>query len=255
MQLGIVTYSIGKDWDLDTLIANCEETGFDGVELRTTHAHGVEVELSAAERAAVRKRFDDSKVEIVGLGSAFEYDAIDPGELKQHIEGTKEYIRLAHDLGVSGIKVRPNKIHVDEGVEIETTLAQIGVSLAECGEFARDLGVQIRLEVHGRTTSDPVNIRKIMDYADHDNVFVCWNSNMTDLADGSIDGNFASLQEYIRLVHITELWNEYPWRRLFELLRQSGYSGFCLAEIPASADAVRLMRYYRALWRALAGNQ
>ena len=254
MKLGIVTYNIGKDWDLDTLIANCEETGFDGVELRTTHAHGVEVELSAAERAAVRKRFDDSKVEIVGLGSAFEYDAIDPEELKQHIEGTKEYIRLAHDLGVSGIKVRPNKIHVDEGVEIETTLEQIGVSLAECGEFARDLGVQIRLEVHGRTTSDPVNIRKIMDYADHDNVFVCWNSNMTDLVDGSIDGNFASLQEYIRLVHITELWNEYPWSRLFELLRQSGYTGFCLAEIPASADAIRLMCYYRALWRALAGN-
>ena len=254
MKLGIVTYNIGKDWDLDTLIANCEGTGFDGVELRTTHAHGVEVELSAAERAAVRKRFDESKVEIVGLGSAFEYDAIDPEELKQNIDGTKEYIRLAHDLGVSGIKVRPNKIHVDEGVEIETTLEQIGVSLAECGEFARDLGVQIRLEVHGRTTSDPVNIRKIMDYADHDNVFVCWNSNMTDLVDGSIDGNFASLQEYIRLVHITELWNEYPWSRLFELLRQSGYTGFCLAEIPASADAIRLMCYYRALWRALAGN-
>ena len=254
MKLGIVTYNIGKDWDLDTLIANCEGTGFDGVELRTTHAHGVEVELSAAERAAVRKRFDESKVEIVGLGSAFEYDAIDPEELKQHIEGTKEYIRLAHDLGVSGIKVRPNKIHVDEGVEIETTLEQIGVSLAECGEFARDLGVQIRLEVHGRTTSDPANIRKIMDYADHDNVFVCWNSNMTDLVDGSIDGNFGSLQEYIRLVHITELWNEYPWSRLFELLRQSGYTGFCLAEIPASADAIRLMCYYRALWRALAGN-
>ena len=254
MKLGIVTYNIGKDWDLDTLIANCEGTGFDGVELRTTHAHGVEVELSAAERAAVRKRFDESKIEIVGLGSAFEYDAIDPEELKQHIERTKEYIRLAHDLGVSGIKVRPNKIHVDEGVEIETTLEQIGVSLAECGEFARDLGVQIRLEVHGRTTSDPVNIRKIMDYADHDNVFVCWNSNMTDLVDGSIDGNFASLQEYIRLVHITELWNEYPWSRLFELLRQSGYTGFCLAEIPASADAFRLMCYYRALWRALAGN-
>ena len=254
MKLGIVTYNIGKDWDLDTLIANCEGTGFDGVELRTTHAHGVEVELSAAERAAVRKRFDESKVEIVGLGSAFEYDAIDPEELKQYIDRTKEYIRLAHDLGVSGIKVRPNKIHVDEGVEIETTLEQIGVSLAECGEFARDLGVQIRLEVHGRTTSDPVNIRKIMDYADHDNVFVCWNSNMTDLVDGSIDGNFASLQEYIRLVHITELWNEYPWSRLFELLRQSGYTGFCLAEIPASADAFRLMCYYRALWRALAGN-
>lgn len=253
MKLGIVTYNLGRDWDLNTLIGHCEETGYAGVELRTTHAHGVEVNLSATERAAVRKRFDDSNVEMVGLGSAFEYDAVDSEELKSHIDGTKEYIRLAHDLGIAGVKVRPNKLHEDEGIPAEETLEQIGVSLAECGQFAKDLGVQIRLEVHGRTTSDPVNIRKIIDYANHDNVFVCWNSNMTDLVDGSIDENFALLQEEIRLVHITELWNEYPWRRLFELLQQSGYSGFCLAEIPESPDAIRLMRYYRALWQALAG--
>jgi len=253
MKLGMVTYNLGCDWDLDTLIANCEEMGFAGVELRTTHAHRVEVALSSAERVEVKKRFAGSAVELVGLGSAFEYDAVDPAELKSHIDGTKEYVQLAHDLGVGGVKVRPNKVHEDEGIPIEQTLEQIGVSLRECGEFAGELGVQIRLEVHGRTTSDPVNIRKIIDCADHDNVFVCWNSNMTDLVDGSVDGNFNSLQNDIRLVHITELWNEYPWRRLFELLQQSDYTGFCLAEIPASPDAVRLMKYYRALWLALTG--
>ena len=49
MNLGMVTYNLGRDWDIETLIANCEETGFAGVELRTTHAHGIEVELSAEE--------------------------------------------------------------------------------------------------------------------------------------------------------------------------------------------------------------
>jgi len=250
----MVTYNLGRDWDLETLIANCEETGFAGVELRTTHAHGVEVGLSAEERTEVKRRFADSAVELVGLGSAFEYDALDSDELRSHIEGTKEYVRLAHDLGVGGVKVRPNKVHVDVGIPIEQTLEQIGLSLRECGEYARDLGVEIRLEVHGRTTSEPANIRKIIDFADHDNVFVCWNSNMTDLVEGSIDEPFASLQDAIRLVHITELWNEYPWTRLFELLQKSGYSGFCLAEIPESAEAIRLMRYYRALWLCLTGH-
>ena len=173
MKLGMVTYNLGRDWDLEMLIAHCEEAGFAGVELRTTHAHGVEVALSGAERAEVKKRFADSTVELVGLGSAFEYDAVDPQVLQSHIDGTKEYVRLASDLGVGGVKVRPNNVHVDEGIPIEQTLEQIGVSLRECGEFARDLGVQIRLEVHGRTTSEPANIRKILDYAYHDNVFVC----------------------------------------------------------------------------------
>ncbi len=50
MKLGLVTYQWGKDWDLPTLIANCEKAGFLGVELRTQHAHGVETSLSASER-------------------------------------------------------------------------------------------------------------------------------------------------------------------------------------------------------------
>ena len=251
MQLGLVTYQLAHEWDVETIIENCEETGFTGVELRTTHAHGVEVELSPAARADVRQRFDDSSVTLAGLGSAFEYDAIDADEVRRNIEGTKEYTRLAADLGVRGIKVRPNKVHDDEGVPREQTFEQIGKALAECGAFARDLGVEIRLEVHGRVTCEPPNIRAILDHADSDNVFACWNSNPQDVVDGSIDANFALLGRDIRLVHIVELWNDYPWRRLFELLTETGYEGFCLAEIPASTDPVRLMRYYRALWLAL----
>ena len=49
-RLGLVTYQLAKDWDVEEIIANCTETGFEGVELRTTHAHGVEVELGAAQR-------------------------------------------------------------------------------------------------------------------------------------------------------------------------------------------------------------
>ena len=67
---------------------------FAGVELRTTHAHGVEVALSAAERAEVKKRFADSEIELVGLGSAFEYDAVDPQILRSHIDGNQRICAL-----------------------------------------------------------------------------------------------------------------------------------------------------------------
>ena len=251
LKLGLVTYQLAKDWDVDTMVANCVETGFEGVECRTTHAHGVEVSLTAAQRQAVKARFADSPVTLAGLGSAYEYDAVDADELRTNVEGTMEYARLAADLGCPGVKVRPNKVHVDEGVPMEQTLEQIGLALRECGSFARELGVEIRLEVHGRVTCEPAHIRTILDHADSDNVFACWNSNMQDRDEsGSIDANYRLLENDIGLVHITELWSEYPWARLFELLNASGYDGFTLAEIPESADAVRLMRYYRALWLA-----
>ncbi len=34
MRLGLVTYNLAKDWDLDTLLRHCEDTGF---EERTPH--------------------------------------------------------------------------------------------------------------------------------------------------------------------------------------------------------------------------
>src|SRR5665647_381133 len=66
MKFGLVTYQWGRDWDLPTLIANCEKAGLLGVELRTEHAHKVEINLTAAQRAEVKKRFADSPVECIG---------------------------------------------------------------------------------------------------------------------------------------------------------------------------------------------
>ena len=255
MKLGLVTYNLASAWDLKTLEEHCVQTGFEGVELRTTHAHGVELALSPAERADLRERLADSPIQYVGLGSVYEYDSPDPDQLKENIEGTKEYIRLAHDVGIGGIKVRPNRVHDDLGIEREATFAQIGRSLNECAVYAADWGVEVRIEVHGKVTCEPAHMRTIMDHAPHANARVCWNSNMADIVDGEIDGSFALLGDRIGMVHITELWNEYPWRRLFNLLREGGYDGYCLAEIPASEDPLRLMRYYRALWLALGGER
>jgi sugar phosphate isomerase/epimerase len=249
MKLGTVTYNLAKDWDLETLIKNCEAAKFEGVELRTTHAHKVEVELSKEQRETVRARFQDSKVQLMGLGSAFDYHTPDATRRKNDIEATRKYIVLAHDVGASGVKVRPNGLPKE--VPVEKTLDQIGRSLRELGEFGEGYGIAIRLEVHGQGTSLLPNIKKIMDVADHRNVGVCWNSNPTDLDGQGFDYNFDLVKRKIFSVHMRDLYLEdYPFRRLLTRLNEIGFSGFCLAEIPESNDAVRLMKYYRALWLA-----
>ena len=83
LKIGAVTYNIAKDWDVPTIIKNFTAAGLDGVELRTTHAHGVEPSLSAAARAEVRKQFEGSAVKIAGLGTTCEYHSPDPGRCPQ----------------------------------------------------------------------------------------------------------------------------------------------------------------------------
>jgi sugar phosphate isomerase/epimerase len=248
-QLGIVTYNIAKDWDLPTILSRLEKLGYEGVELRTTHAHKVEVTLSKSARDDIRKRFADSAVQLAGLGSAFEYHAADPGIVRKNIEGTKEYVRLAHDVGAPGVKVRPNG--VPRGADLDATLRQIGRALHEIGEDATGFGVAIRVEVHGSVTSDLNNFSKILAYADHPNVFACWNSNASDVKRGSIKETFALVAPKIHEVHLRDLSDEdYPWRELFALLKAQNYQNFTLAEIPESPDPERVLRYFRSLWLA-----
>jgi sugar phosphate isomerase/epimerase len=254
MRLGTVTYQLAQDWDVDTIIKNCTAGGFEGVELRTTHKHGVEISLSKEQRKEVRDKFKNSKVELMGLGGIYDYHTPDQAKLRKDIEETKEYIVLAQDVGASGIKVRPNAFPAN--VPKEKTLEQIGKSLRELGGFAKDHGQVIRLEVHGSGTNLVPHIKTIMDVADHPNVGVCWNSNQSDLEGEGFDHNFDLVKNKIMSVHMRDIClAEYPWRKLLTRLNEINFTGFCLAEIGPSTDPVRVMKYFRALWLAYQGLQ
>src|SRR6266849_946724 len=214
LTLGTVTYNIAKDWDVPTLIERLTEAGFEAVELRTTHRHGVEIALSPAARAEVRARFADSPVKIGGLGTTCEYHSPDPAVLRRNVDETREWVKLAQDVGAPSVKVRPNALPAS--VPEDKTLEQIGKALAECGAFARDHGVKIQLEVHGEGTSRVPRIRRILDHGgNHPGVKVCWNSNPTDLLDGGFDANFRLVRDQLGQVHMRDLFVEdYPWRSL-----------------------------------------
>jgi len=229
MKLGLVTYLWGRDWNLPTLIANCGKTGILGVELRTEHAHGVESSLNAQQRADVKKHFDDSAVTLVGLGTNFAFHHVDPAKLRSDIDGAKQYIKLSHDVGGSGIKVKPNDL--PKGVSQDKTIEQIGKSLNELGRFGADFGQQTRLEVHGSCSPLPIT-KAIMDVADHPNVGVCWNCNSQDLEGQGLQYNFNLVKDrFGDTVHVRELnVGSYPYQELMNLLVAMDYAGWVLLE-------------------------
>lgn len=239
IRFGLVTYQWGKDWDLPTLIANCAKAGVLGVELRTTHKHGVEPSLTEAERADVRKRFADTDVKCVGIGSNERYDSPDPEVVKKSIEATKAFIVLSHDIGGTGVKVKPDSFHAN--VPKEKTIEQIGKSLNELGEYAAGFGQQIRLEVHGQCCKLPT-IKAIMDVADNTNVAVCWNSNPDDLDAPGLEHNFDLVKgRFGETAHIHLLDSKsYPHQQLLDLYVKMDYAGWLMLEegtVPADPAA------------------
>jgi sugar phosphate isomerase/epimerase len=246
--LGIVTYNLAANWDIETIIKNCEAADFEGAELRTTHKHEVEPSITSSRRAEVKKRFADSRVRLVSLGTTCEYQSPDAAVVEKNIEETRRWCELAQDLGCLGVKVRPNGFPRD--VPHEQILDQIGRALAKCGDAARDHGVEIWMEVHGEGTQIPSHAHQILAVANHPSVGACWNSNPTDVENGSVQKGFELLKPWIRSCHINNLDNRaYPWHELFTLLRSINFDRYTFAEIAQpSCEPLRFMSYYRALW-------
>ncbi len=246
LKLGWVTYQWGKDMDLPTLLATCEKAGIHGLELRTQHAHGVEPTLSKAQRAEARKRFADSPVKLIGYGSNCEFHSADPAAVKKNIEQAKEFILLMHDCGGLGVKVKPNGFIA--GVPHEKTIEQIGKALNEVGAFGAAHGQKIRLEMHGRETNEAPNTKAILDVATNKNVYLCWNSNPTDLKGAGLDANFAMVKTRIGdTTHVRELdGGDYPYDQLFKLFAGNGYNGWILLEatraVPDKVEALIAQR-------------
>ena len=254
MKLGLVTYQWGKDWNLPTLIANCEKTGLLGVELRTEHAHGVEANLSAAQREEVKKRFADSPVICLGYGSNFDYHHADQALVKKNIEGTKTYIKLCKDIGASGIKVKPNGF--PEGVSKEKTIAQIAASFNEIGKYASDMGQLVRVEVHGNGTQEIPNMKAMFEQVTEKSVKMCWNCNDQDLLPPGLEANFHSVKKWFGdTVHIRELnVGEYPYQQLMNLFMGMNYKGWILLEARTEpVDRVAAMKEQLEIFNSMIG--
>lgn len=250
MHLGAVTYNVLKDLDLEAIITTLEAAGFEAVELRTGHKHGVEPSLDAAGRERVRQRFERSRVRLLSYGSTCEFQSPDAAVRRKNFDTARAFVDLAHDTNALGVKVRPNGFPKD--VPHETTIRTIGASLNELGEYGLGRGVEIWLEVHGAGTQVPEAAAAIMKAAQHRNVGLCWNSNPTDVVNGSVKPSWELLRPWVRNAHITELADtRYPWRELFALMRQSGYDRYTLCEAQQSTEPERFLRWYRALWTEL----
>lgn len=230
MKLGLVTYLWGQDWDLPTLIANCEKTGFKGVELRVDHAHKVSAKLTAAERKAVKKQFKKSDVAFLGMGCNWDFHHTDPAKLQAGIEGAIADVKLGYDCGGTGVKVKPNSL--PKGVPVAKTCAQIGKSLDIIGAYAAQYKQEVRVEVHGEGTSELPVMKQIFDNVTEPNVTVCWNCNDQDLNGKGLESNFNLVKKRLgTTVHVREFnIGKYPYQQLIDLLVAMDYKGWILLE-------------------------
>jgi sugar phosphate isomerase/epimerase len=253
LRLGLATYTWGRDWDIPTLIANCTKAGLYGVELRTCskYAHGVEVSLSASQRAEVKKRFADSPLRVVSIACSERMDWPQPEKLRAAIEAAKTHLQLSHDVGCDVLRVFPNQFHPD--VPHEKTVEQIARAVDELGVCAAGLGQEVSLEAHG-PAGELSTMRAVMDRVKQPAVRVRLNCDARDTAGAGFAANFNLVKPFLsRIIHLHDMHDpKYPYQLMVDLLVKMNWQGCALMERDGTPpDRVAAMIEQRQTWEAM----
>ena len=251
MKLGLLTYNIAKDWDLDQIIRVCQSWGYAGVEFRAEsgHRHGVEYDAGRDERKRVKEKLEQAYLEAIGIGTSCRFESHDPDIRQKNIDTAKRAVELAADIGAPRIRVFGNRF--ETGADKSETISWVGGALAELQLFARPYGVDVLLEMHGDFNYWKYAVQALA-CARTSDLGLVYNCDLRDKVGGSISQTYSRVRPYIKHVHLHALIQPYPYKELLRLLKRDGYEGFLSAEIDeSSADAETVAAYYAKLFYEL----
>ncbi len=253
MKLSLLTYLLGKDMTLDELIEVVQERGIDGLELRAEadHKHGVELTLSADERAAVKARLADARVPLACIATGCKFEDLDDAKRQEEIDRAKRYCNLAADCGAPRIRVFGNAF--PKGADKDQVIENVGLALREIAQHADPLGVDVCLEMHGDFYYWEYALETVT-IANHPRVGIVHNCDPREMRFGPISCFYEPVKQYVRHVHMHDLESGYPYQALIGMLKRDGYGGFMSLECSASDDPKRVIGIYAALWREMVAN-
>jgi len=254
LRLALLTYNIARSWELPKIIEVARQCGFAGVEFRTEagHAHGVELERTAAERRRLREQLEDAYLDVVGIGTGSKFDSPDSALRQQVVDRTKRYVELAADLGARRIRVFGNDLPKD--VRRDDCIKYVGESLRALGEFAEPFAVDVLLEMHGQFNFWGF-ARGAVEAAQHPRVALVYNCETRDAIAGSVAATYQQVRGWIRHVHLHEFSRGYPYPEPFALLGADGYTGYLSAELGTEIPTPeQFLGLYALLFRAWAGQ-
>ena len=250
MKLGLVTYNVGRDWDIETIIRQLEAARFEAVELRSTHRHGVEPGLPQAEVERVRSRFQNSRVRLLSLGSACEFHSPDEAERRATWSRppASSNSRTTWAAGASRCartgcrRESPRRHHPPD------RRGAAGMWRARAALRDRDLGRSPR-------PPDPATRSHA---ADHGRLRPPVGRDLLELKpDRHSQRDHQAVLRPAQGLHPQRPYRDlpdYPHRELFRLLASIDYDRYTLAETAQSCEPERYLRFYRALWQELVSD-
>lgn len=234
------------NWNLDTMIANAAELGFDGIELRGLggELHLPSVPELARDPDQVRRKFADGNVELVCLGTCASLSSCRQREIERHKATITEFVELAGKLGCPYVRVFAGE--VDRFDNQRLAVSRVAAEFASLVPLAERHDVTLLVENGGGFPGSDA-LWFIVDVAGHPAVQACWNQCQALTVGERPTISIPRLSSRTSVVHICDadfdgqglpIEHKLPGQghaevaRQIELLKGLAYDGYLIFEWP-----------------------
>lgn len=260
--------SVCPDWTLDQVMAGMKRHGYRALEPRVEwgHASRIEASLSAADRAAVRRRLAGEGLEVCCLATGVKMAAADAQERAGHVAALRGYLDLAADLGCRLVRTFGGPRAVDR--PLAAVVEYVADGYRQVVEEAAAAGVTVLMETHDDWCCT-APVRAVVEAVGHPNLGVLWDFMHTQRMMEKPEESFLAIGGLTRHVHAHD--GRYVDGRMemvplgegavdharpLALLEGDGYDGYFSVEVihnPGSQhDADGVLAQYAAAFALLA---
>ncbi len=230
------------DWKWEKIVDEAERLGYDGIELRCLER---ELDLNRMKPFLDEnientiKHLRERNLEICCLDTSCKFH--NKTLFKKYLNEGTTAIDLAQKLHCGYIRIFGDDIP-DMNKEDEI-IRGIASGINELGEYAKDKGVMVLIETHGKFSCGD-KMLKLMRHIRCKDVNVLWDVTNAFVGYGEqTEETFEKLQKYIKHVHMKDAKGRYPnaelcmvgkgdlsLKQMIKLLRSVGYDGWLSLE-------------------------
>jgi len=229
-------------WDINTILSNAVEYGFDGVDFRGVRG---EMELFklpefTTQAKETARQFADARLEVPCFSSSVRIFCKTDSEKAGHLEEIKAYARMCKPFGTRFIRIFGGAIGDTPRAQ---AMEMAGKNLKAMAAIAGDYGVALLLETHDDWV-DCAHLKTLMEFVDTDSVGILWDIHHPYRSAGeSPSKTWHALEKWIRYTHWKDSFTrgndhplcligdgDLPLEEIFRVLRQGGYTGYLTLE-------------------------
>jgi len=163
------------NWDLNQVIKNAKNYGFDGVEIR-----GIKDQLDVSKlpeftiRAGeIREKFGDAEIEIICFSSSIRMAEPDKSKRNKHFDELKRYAELCYNFDTPFIRIFGGEIGE---LSWEKAIEEAAETLTKMIEIIKDVDSKIVIETHDDWMAAD-HFKALMEKAYSEKVGVLWDVN------------------------------------------------------------------------------